>query len=168
MSQQNTRFTLESDDEDAKLQQLRRGKLKIDSAKSQFTKNAIQQATQKEKFEQQADVTFDQIQNRKERAAELVQQFWSFVRDETLVSEKGPIKKNLEKETINKLLSFASELNNDPNESEGTGSVALITLLLKAVIHFRDANNESNYRLSEAEKKINKLSSQISALPKIG
>lgn len=152
---QEERLSLESNEEDAKLQQNRRGGLKLNSSKSQFIKETVKQ----EVFDQQADQVFDQMQERKQQAVELVQQFWSFIKDETLIREKGPIRKNLEKEIVNKLLNFASEMNNDPNESEGSGSVAVITLLLKTVLYLRDLNNESRYRLAELEKKLNKLSS---------
>lgn len=162
MSQQNTRLTLESDDEDAKFQQSRRGKLKIDSTKSQFTKAAIQNSIQKERFEEQADLVFNQMQDKNQRAAELVKEFWSFVMDQTLLTEKGPARKSLEKEIVNKLLSFATEINNDPNEFEGAGSVAIISLLLKAVLYLRDINSGLSYRLSEVEKQIKKMSSQLS------
>lgn len=155
MKSQEERISLESDEEDAKLQQNRRGGLKINSSKSQFIKETVK----REVFEQQADEVFDQIQERRERAVKLVQDFWSFIKDKTLVEEKGPIKKNLEKETVNKLLNFASEMNNDPNEPEGAGSVAVITLLLKAVLYLRDSNNESRYRLEQLEQRLNQLSS---------
>lgn len=79
--------------------------------------------------------------------------------DETLLSEKGPIKKNLEKEIVNKLVRFASEMNNDPNEPEGFGSVAVIVLLLKAILYLRDKNNELSYKVASLEQKINKVSS---------
>lgn len=151
---QEERLSLESNEEAAKIQQNRKG-LKLNSAKSQFTKELVNQ----EAFEQQADETYEKVQDRKQRAVELVQQFWAFIKDDTLVHEKGPIKKNLEKEIVNKLLAFASEMNNDINESEGSGSVAVITLLLKAVLYLRDSNNEVRYRLTQLEK-LNKMSSQ--------
>lgn len=156
MSQQESRLSLESDAEDAKFQQTRRGGLKLNSGKSQFTKNTVK----REEFEEQADLVFDKMQDRKQIAAELVREFWLFVMDETLVAEKGPNKKSLEKEIVKKLLSFASELNNDPNEPEGSGSIAIISLLLKAVLYLRDTNSTLSYRLSEIEKQIKKLSSQ--------
>lgn len=152
---QEERLSLESNEEDAKLQQNRRGGLKLNSSKSQFIKEIVRQ----EVFDQQATQAFDQMQERKQQAVELVQQFWSFIKDETLVREKGPIRKNLEKEIVNKLLNFASEMNNDPNESEGAGSVAVITLLLKTVLYLRDSNNENRYHLSKLEQKLNLLSS---------
>lgn len=152
---QEERISLESDEEDAKIQKERRGGLKIDSSKSIFSKETVK----KEVFEEKANQVFEQIQNRKEKAVELVQQFWDFVKDETLPSEKGPIRKSLEKEIVSKLLNFASEMNNDPNEPEGAGSVAVITLLLKAVLFLRDSHNELKYRLTKLEQKMNKSSS---------
>lgn len=149
------RLSLESDEEAAKLQLNRRGGVKLNSSKSQFTKETVK----KEVFDQQADEVYDQMQDRKQKAVELVQQFWSFIKDETLVAEKGPIRKNLEKDIVSKLLTFASEMNNDPKEAEGAGSVAVITLLLKTVLYLRDTNNEARYRLSMLEQKVNKLSS---------
>lgn len=145
------RLSLESNEEDAKLQRERRGGVKLNSSKSMFTKDPAQ-ASQKEAFEEQADEAFEEIQDRKQKAVELVQQFWSFVKDETLLVNKGPVKKNLEKEIVSKLLNFASEMNNDPKEPEGSGSVAIITLLLKAVLYLRDSNNDLKYRLTKLER----------------
>ena len=145
------RLSLESNDEDAKFQRERRGGVKLNSSKSMFAKDPVQ-IPQKETFEKQADEFFEETQDRKQQAVELVQQFWSFVKDETLVSNKGPVKKNLEKEIVSKLLNFASEMNNDPKEPEGAGSVAVITLLLKAVLYLRDCNNDLGYRLAKLER----------------
>ena len=150
------RVSLESNAEDAKLQKDRRGGVKVNSNNSMFTKKT---AT-KENFEKQAAQLFEDIQDKKTTAVELVQQFWGFVKDETLPYEKGPISKNLEKEIVAKLINFATSLNNDPKEAEGAGSVAVITLLLKAVLYFRDCNNDTRYRLSELERKVKKMSSQ--------
>lgn len=148
MSQDN-RLSLESNEEDAKLQKNRRGTLKLDGSKSQFTKEVFH----RENFERQADEVFNQIQDRKQKAVELVQLFWGFIKDETLLNEKGPVRKNLEKEVVGKILDFATEMNNDEQESEGAGSVAIITLLLKTVLYLRDQNNDIRYRLSTMEKK---------------
>lgn len=148
------RLSLESDAEDANLQKDRRGNVKLNTSKSMFTKETVK----KEVFEEQANEIFEEVQDRKQKAVELVQQFWNFIKDETLISEKGPIRKNLEKEIVSKLLNFASEMNNDPRELEGAGSVAIITLLLKAVLYLRDCNNDSRYRLTELEHKMKKLS----------
>lgn len=149
------RLSFESNEEDAKFQKERRGGLKLNSSKSLFNKETVK----KEDFEQQADEAFEKLQDRKQQAVELVQQFWSFVKDETLSVEKGPIKKSLEKDIVSKLLNFASDMNNDPNEPEGSGSVAIITLLLKTALYFRDCNNDTRYRLEKLEKEMNKLSS---------
>lgn len=147
------RIILESNEEDAKLQKERRGGSKLNASKSIFTKEIIN----KETFEEQADDAFEAIQDRKQKAVELVQQFWSLIKDETLASTKGPMKKSFEKEIVSKLLNFASEMNNDEKEPEGAGSVAIITLLLKTVLYLRDSNNDFKYRLSELERKIQKL-----------
>lgn len=145
------RLSLESNEEDAKFQRERRGGVKLNSSKSMFSKDPAQ-PSRKEVFEEQAEEVFEEIQDRKQKAVELVQQFWSFVKDETLATNKGPVKKNLEKEIVSKLLNFASEMNNDPKEPEGAGSVAVITLLLKAVLYLRDCNNDLGYRLAKLER----------------
>lgn len=149
------RISLESNEEDAKFQKERRGGLKLNSSKSLFNKETVK----KEDFEKQADEAFEKVQDRKQQAVELVQQFWGFIKDQTLDPVKGPMKKSLEKEIVSKLLNFASDMNNDPTEPESSGSVAIITLLLKTVLYLRDCNNDISYRLSVLEKKMNKLSS---------
>lgn len=129
--------------------------IKLDSSKSQFA----QENSKKEDFEQRADQAMEISNDRKQRAVDLVKQFWNSAKDTTLESEKGPIQKSMEREIVGKLLSFASEMNNDPNESEGSGSVAVITLLLKIVLHLRDKNNDLMFTVHQLDKKVDKLSS---------
>lgn len=150
------RFSFESESDDAQEQQKRRGAVKLDGSKSKFAK----EAAQKEQFEQQADEAMATAQDKRQRAVDLVRQFWNIAKSTTIETEKGPIERSLEKETVSKLVEFAAELNNDPNESsDGTGSIAVITLLLKTVLHLRDNNNTLRYKLSVIENKVNKLSS---------
>ena len=106
------RFSFESESDDSQEQQRRRGSIKLDSSKSRFVKDAAR----KEEFEQRADIAMETAQNRKQRAVELVRQFWNIAKDTTLESNKGPIQKSLEKETVGKLLEFATEFNNYFNE----------------------------------------------------
>lgn len=139
----------------ARLQQ-RRGASKLDPKKSQFAKNSAPPITQ-QSFEEQADRAYEDLQARRQQALELVSGFWSLVKDETVPSQRGPLRKNLEKEQIDKLVKFSERMNNDPQEVEGAGSNALIALLLKILLYQRDYCNETRYRLSLLERKISKL-----------
>lgn len=130
--------------------------LKLDGSKSQFTKPA------RPNFSQAADRAIDNAEGKRQKALELTKQFWDIVRDKTLPENKGPLKKDLEKEISNKLISYAIEMNgeieitdNEGNvvgkEPDGIGSVSLIALLLKIVLYQRDINNLLEKKICDLE-----------------
>lgn len=147
------RISLESNSADATEQQARRGGVKLNRDKSKFSKQESP-----ETFENLADATHDHLMDRKDRAVKLVKQFWDAVQDTTLADAKGPLAKKVEAELITNLLSLGRELNTDENEPEGSGSIALITLLLKTIMRQRDVRNDLAFKLDSLEKKLDKLS----------
>lgn len=126
--------------------------VKLTNSKSKFAKKI----KQKEEFQKAADATISKKVDRNTQAAELVKQFWTLAKSETLEANKGPIEKNLEREIITKLIQFATELNNDENEPYGSGSVAIITLLLKIVIQLRNDNNQLKFKIAQIENKLSR------------
>lgn len=149
---------LETNPEDAKIQQARRGEVKLNRNKSKFA----QQAKNKEEFEEKADAAHDQLAERRTRALEAIQQFWNSLKDKTLIANKGPMQKSLEKEMFSKLIEVATEMNTDENLREGEGSVALIGLLLKAIHYQRDVINELDYKVSQQDLKLAQIHKKLS------
>ena len=51
------------------------------------------------------------------------------------------------------MIKLAVDVNNDPNEQEGMGSLMWIVLLLKTLLMQRDRINQLEYVVSQLEKK---------------
>ena len=136
---------------------------KLDPSKSQFK----QKNTRKDFFER-ADQTMSSVEDKRQRAFDLTKQFWESIKDTTLPENKGPLKKTLEKELAEKLISYAIEVNGEIDvtdvdgnvigkEHEGMGSVSMIALILKVLMYQRDINNKLQFKVSELETKLNSL-----------
>ena len=124
--------------------------LKIDASKAKFAKKS----KEKEDFQVQAEEFNSQLQEKKQKALELSQSFLELLKNKTLLQNKGPLEQNLEKDIIKKLTEFAIEINNDPNELEGMGSVGINVILLKSLLNFRDALNAAEYKIYLLEQQI--------------
>lgn len=149
------RISLETNPEQGLEQQAKHG-LKLDNSKSKYGKKPKDDGD----FLKKAEEAVGQINDRKARAVEMVKLFWETIKTKTLTVNKGPLQINLEKDMLSQLTIFASEMNNDPNEQlEGTGSIAMITLLFKTAIYQRDRLNDLEYRVDQLEKNKNKASS---------
>lgn len=151
-------FGKEAED-DAKEQLGRRGALKVNAAKSQFAKDP---EVKKEEFEKRADDVISKIENRKERAVLLSKKFYSIARDTKVESQRGPMEISIEKETVRNLIEFATEMNNDPTEPESSGSIAVITLLIKVMFFYRDKSNDLSHKVSQLEHKVAQMMSSVS------
>lgn len=118
-------------------------------------KSRVRQAREDEDLVGRASEIQEKFQARKQNAYALAAQFVEFLNDKTLPDNKGVIGKDLEKELIGKLVQFAIDTNNDPNEQyDGMGSVGIITLLLRALLIQRDKLNRLDYKLSKLEQKL--------------
>jgi hypothetical protein len=91
----------------------------------------------------------------KSRAASLASQFNKLMSDTTLSVNKSVFDKEFEKDLLINMISLATEINNDPNEKEGMGSLSWITLLLKTCFNQRDRINKLEFNLYTLEKKLN-------------
>lgn len=146
---------LEPDFEDIKNQQEKKG-IKLNTNKSQFVKKAKTQ----EEFVKKADEAYSQTIEKNQQAIELAKSFWNLIRNKELQCNKGPTAKSVEKEIIDNLIIYGRDLNKDLSIQEDSyGSMAIITLLMKAVIYQRDLCNEFEFRLAETEKQLKKMSS---------
>lgn len=137
------------------------GLKKVSSQKSIF-ENLPKKPTP-EDFEKKVAAVQEKAVGYKQRAAELALQFKKTVEDKTLAANKNVFAIEVEKEILTKMVQLAIEINNDPNEQEGMGSLSWITLLFKTVLSQRDRINNLEYMVSILEKKLEPaaLSSQI-------
>lgn len=127
--------------------------LKINNQKSVVAK----EVEDKNRFEQAAEEYIQEEQERNKRIIELAGKFVLCVKDQTLPENKNPIQKDLEKDVQAKLISFGLMINQDENQIEGYGSIALINLLFKTTFIQRDEINKLGYKLNQLENKLKEI-----------
>lgn len=125
---------------------------KVSTKKSMF--DDLNKKPSKEDFEKKVKYMNDKSIKYKTQAAELVKEFNKCLADKTLAHNKSVFVKEIENELLFKMIKLAEDINNDPDEKEGTGSLSWITILLKNSFAQRDKINYLEYSLSEIEKKI--------------
>ena len=129
------------------------------SGKSMF-ENKPKPPTQQE-FQNQVQKSQDAASGYKNRAADLFIQFNKAMADKTLKQNRNMLSIEYEKEMLQNMLQLAVEINRDPNEQEGMGSLTWITLLFKTCLAQRDRLNDMEYALIMLQKKIDTLSNVI-------
>lgn len=140
----------ENDDEEQSYKKI--GLKNVSTQKSIF--DSIPKKPTQEEFDKKVQAAHQQMANYKQKAAELAIQFKKIVEDKTLFENKNIFSNEVEKEVLSKMIQLAVEINNDPNEKEGMGSLSWITLLFKTVLLQRDRLNKLEYNLFQLEKKI--------------
>ncbi len=125
---------------------------KINGAKSMFDEKP-KRPTQQE-FEKKVQDSQERQSEYKRRAAELFMQFTKTTSDKTLVQQRNQFTIEAEREMLQNMIQLAIEINNDPNEQEGMGSLTWITCLFKTCLAQRDRINELEYNLDFIKKKL--------------
>ena len=97
----------------------------------------------------------------KAKAADLALQFRKLLEDKTLLQNKNVFARELEKEILTNMAELAIEINNDPHEQEGMGSLGWVILLLKTVLSQRDRINNLEYTISLLDKKIEQFNKSV-------
>jgi hypothetical protein len=87
-------------------------------------------------------------------ASDLSKKYISLLKDKTLKQNKNSFVKELEKEIIADMVQLAIDINNDPAEQEGMGSLSWITLLLQVNLAQNNRINELEYKVSLLENKL--------------
>jgi len=126
------------------------GLKKVSSQPSMF-ENMPKKPSQAE-FEQQVMKIQEKATGYNAKAAELAEAFNKTLADKTLPQNRNVFQKELERELLVNLMQLAIDINNDPNEQEGMGSLTLISLLFKVCLAQRDKLNSFEYRLLQLEK----------------
>lgn len=140
----------EDDDENKKFAANKGSKL--DNSKSMFA-NKPKKPTQKE-FEQSINESQKRNLDYKERATELVSSFRKTLDDKVLPQNKSVFSLDAEKELLQKLVNLGVDMNTDPHEDEGMGSMGLIGLLFRSLLIQRDKINNLDYTVNKLEKQV--------------
>ncbi len=137
--------------------------LKLDVTKSKFA----QQKASKESFTAQAEEAHEAKTARQQQAFNIGKQFIEVMRDKTLVINKGPLRLDLEREILTKVINLAKEINNDPNEeADGMGCISGMAIIFKSLLDSRDRLNDLEYKLALSEKQNTSLNSKVELLEK--
>jgi hypothetical protein len=108
-------------------------------------------------FEKKVQRTQERLSSYKVRASELALQFNKAMIDKTLPGNRNMIQQEVELDLLRNMVKLAQEVNNDPNEKEGEGSLSWITVLLKTCFNQRDRINTLEHGLFELQKKLKPL-----------
>jgi hypothetical protein len=133
------------------LQAQKIGLKKVSSQKSVFEN--MPKKPGPEDFERQVQEVQQRQSTYKTRAADLVVQFNKAMTDKTLRSNKNPFQQEVEKELLRNMVQLAQEVNSDPNEREGEGSLSWIIILLKTCFSQRDRINMLEFSVEQLQKK---------------
>ncbi len=129
--------------------------------KNVSTQKSIFDSVPKKPSQDDLDRNVKKIQERassyKAKAAELALQFNKAMADKTLPQNRNMFQQEIEKELLKQMVELAVDINNDPNEREGMGSLSWITLLLRTAFSQRDKINRLEYAVSQLEKKFDSL-----------
>jgi hypothetical protein len=142
----------EEDNDQPSIQSQRVGLKKVSSQQSMFD-NMPKKPTQ-EDFDKKVNQVQERSSSYKMRAAELASQFNQAVSDKTLKQNKNVFAREMERELLTKMVQLAIDVNNDPHEQEGMGSLSWITLLFKTCFAQRDRINQLEFVVTQFEKKL--------------
>lgn len=127
------------------------GLKKVSSQKSIF--DDMPKKPTKQDFEKRVKDTQEKLSGYRAAGAELSKKYISILQDKTLKQNKSVFAKDMEKELISSMVQLAIDINNDPDEQEGMGSLSWITLLLKVCLSQNNKINDLEYKISLLEKK---------------
>lgn len=142
----------DEEDDDSLTESNKNARLKkVSSKKSIF--DGLPKKPSADEFNAKVDRIQERDNSYKSRAATLATKFVNFLADKTLKQNKSIFVKEVEKEVLTDMIALAVEINNDPIEKEGMGSLGWITLLFRISLAQRDRINELEYNLGELNKK---------------
>lgn len=118
-------------------------------------------------IKQKTNETVSEIQKRNANSVQAGQNYVNLIRSKKLASNKSELERSIEKESIMDLIQIGKAANNDPAESvDGSGSLAICNLLLRALLIARDRINEVDHLRDEQELRIKKLEIKLEKLEK--
>lgn len=142
------------DDEDTDLPSVQSQKVGL---KNVSTQKSIFDSMPKKPSQEDLDSKVKVIQERashyKAKAADLATQFNKAMADKTLAQNRNSFQTSVEKELLGQMVQLAIDINTDPVEKEGMGSLSWIVLLLKTCFSQRDKINLLEYQVSQLTAK---------------
>jgi len=154
-----------SGDNDAPSEQSKKiGLNKVSSQKSIFD-NAPKRPPQ-EDFRKQVQKKEEHISANKSRMHELAINFNKAMEDKTLPQNKNIFQRDMEIELLRNMSNLAQEINSDPNELDGVGSLSWVVLLLKNCFAQRNRANNLEYELSLANDRLDAVEKRLKELDK--
>lgn len=117
-----------------------------------------------EQFQEQVKEVSQRASGYKQAAAELAIEFNKAMANKTLPQNKSVFTNDAEQELLLKMVRLAQEVNADPNEREGEGSLSWIILLLKNCFVQRDKINRLEYVVEQLDKNLTNAKKEIVAL----
>ena len=141
-------FDEEDDIEDAGKKTLKN----VSSQKSIFDSKPKKQSA--DDFAKAAKQVHSKSMGYKQSAADLANQFNKLISSKTLKANRTIFENDIENELLSKMMQLAIDINSDPSESEGIGTLSWIALLLKISLYQRDKINNLEFQLSQLDKKI--------------
>jgi hypothetical protein len=110
-------------------------------------------------FNKQVNQLQDHTNSLKGRVTQLAIEYNRAMSDKTLPKNKNVFQVNMELDLLRGMVKVAQEINDEPNEGEGEGSLNWITLLLKTCLNQRDSINNLEYELVQIKNELAKLDS---------
>lgn len=140
------------DEEDDNLEPVsNKGLKQVSSQKSIF--DAVPKKQTQQEFDRKVRSVQERSSGYKQKAAEYSAQFKKAMLDKTLFQNKNVFTQEMESELLANMITLAVDVNNDPNEQEGMGSLMWIILLLKTCLMQREKINFLEYQVGQLEKK---------------
>ena len=137
---------------------------KVSSQKSFL--EAVEKKPSKEDLEKNAKIINDKKSAHKIKAAEINRKFYKALTDKTLAKNRKVFQNDIEREILSEMIQVANDINNDPLENEGIGTLVILVPLLKTCFSQRDKINDLEYSVFVLEKKIENILSLISPVDK--
>jgi hypothetical protein len=129
----------------------RTGVKQVSSQPSMFTSNKKEI---RQNFEQKVDEINENINNNAHSTATLSKKYIDIIKDKTLEENRNLFNKDIENDVIVQIAKLAKEINNDPSEAEGMGTLTWTVILLKVAIAFRNRLNEAEFKIEKLEKMV--------------
>lgn len=123
-----------------------KGNLKISNSNSRFKKEKSE-GHSKQEFDERVSDYKENESNIINKVSDLSIKFKTCLLDKTLPDNKGPAKKDMEKQVIKQLVDLGLQLNNDQNKPEGIGSIGLVNLIMQLMLEQRNRINELEHKL---------------------
>lgn len=124
----------------------------VSSQKSMFDGQPKKPTPQE--FQEQVVATQEKSSSYKRRASELASQFTKMMQDKTLPENKNMFAQEAKRELMGNMIQLAKDINNDPSELEGDGSLIWIIVLFNTAFDQRDRLNQLEYAITQINKKL--------------